>query len=47
MRKRSFDGSVASLTYLPKRAEAAFRLDANEYNDRTRVQLQVEYAQGV
>lgn len=31
---------------LPERAEVAFRLDANEYNGQTRVQLMVEYAQG-
>jgi single-stranded-DNA-specific exonuclease len=31
---------------LPARAEVAFRLDANEYNGQTRVQLLVEYAQG-
>lgn len=30
---------------LPARAEIAFRLDANEFNGNTRVQLMVEYAQ--
>lgn len=32
---------------LPARAQVAYRLDANEYNGVTRVQLMVEYAQGV
>jgi single-stranded-DNA-specific exonuclease len=31
---------------LPARATVAFRLDANEYNGTTRVQLMVEHAQG-
>jgi single-stranded-DNA-specific exonuclease len=32
---------------LPERARVAYRLDANEYNGVTRVQLLVEFAEGV
>jgi single-stranded-DNA-specific exonuclease len=32
---------------LPARAQVAYRLDANEYNGVTRVQLMVEFARGV
>ncbi len=32
---------------LPGRAKVAYRLDANEFNGRTRVQLLVEHAEAV
>lgn len=43
---RHFDAiQFGSTTMLPRRARLAYRLDANEYNGRTSVQLLVEYAE--